>query len=160
MYYINKYFFILLVTLFSFNIYSQNIEKIKRSDTIYLNLKDSTQVMERTKIVVKNVFDKSKTEFNHFHVYFVDKTKMNTYKSFQLTNNKSLNSIKKISNHSIKLIDHEVILDYNFLNALGYYKTMDLIKNKKIYVIYKEDGFLKSTKVYEVKILNYSSLTN
>ncbi|MBF4465601.1 hypothetical protein [Flavobacterium sp. LC2016-12] len=115
--------------------------------------------MEKTTIIDKNVFDKSGTEINHFYVYLSDDKKPDGY-YFQLTNTKSKDLIKKVSNHVLKKVDSKIILSYSFFNKLGYRKTMDFLKDKKIFVIDKPPSLFNRVKIYEVKILNHSYLIN
>ncbi|MBL0738940.1 hypothetical protein JI750_18745 [Flavobacterium sp. GN10] len=115
--------------------------------------------MEKTTIITKNIFDKSITEFNHFYVYLSENKKPDAY-YFQLTNSKSKDLVKKICNYKLKQINSKIILNYNFFIKLGYNKTIDLLKDKKIFVIDKTPSLFKCAKIYEVKLINYSYLSN
>lgn len=160
MYFANKYYlFYIIIVISSLKIYSQDINDLRKADTLYIKFIDSPKAMEKTTIIVKNLFDKSDTEFNSFYVYFPDDKKTDLY-YFQLNNTKSIDLIKKISNHALKQIDSKIILNYCLFSKLGYHQTMDLLKDKKIFVIDKTPYLFERAKIYEVKILNNSYLKN
>ncbi len=152
-----------LIFMISSGIYSQDIRNIIKIDTIYIRIKDSSTVMTNRNIVHRDIYTKSETEFNHFYIYiYSEKYKYdhNNYKYFQLVNTKKQDLIKKISKHSLNLLDKKIVFDYAYFNKLGFHNSMDFLKDKFIYVIYKENKLFKCTRLYQAKIWNYSSLTN
>lgn len=165
MYYLNKNHLINLSLIFmiSCGIYSQDIRDIIKTDTIYIRIKDSSTVMTHFNIIHRDIYTKSETEFNNFYIYiYSEKYKYdhNNYKYFQLVNTKKQDLIKKISKHSLNLLDKKMIFDYAYFTKIGFHNSMDFLKDKFIYVIYKQNKLFKCSKLYQAKILNYSSLTN
>lgn len=161
-----KYLYLLSFVFFVNIMYSQNYEHIKKLDTLYIYFKDSIPNMEHVKIVSKYLLDNRETEFNHFYIYFFNRQdtiykdyfQYNDY--FQLVNTKNKDLIEKINKKTIHLINKKAILDYSIFKKLGYKKSMELLKNKTLFVLFKEKKLFKKARLYKVNILNYSLIRN
>lgn len=141
------FLFLVCVFLCNTGVYSQNFEKIKNSDTIYLYFKISKSQMHLNTKITKNKQTKERDEYfyvfeNSFsrtfiHDYFVSPEKKKEKKSF----------LKKNEN---------LILTYDFFKKYNSSELTDLIASKKkIYLIdYDEIGWF-TIKLKEVKSMNY-----
>lgn len=140
--YITKLF--IIVIIFSQNSFSQNIDKIKKSDTIYIYFKKNVNFQEYYIRNIKN--EKAKyddyffllkswypinLEFHHFYIQEERKVK----KSF-LRKNKDL------------------ILTYNFLTKFSLGEVTELIGHKKkVYIIDSDEIGLFTIKLKEVNVI-------
>ena len=144
------YLFILLII--PHILFSQDIEKIRDADTIYIYFKNDNfnQIKSLNNRKLKNftytfVFDvkeiRPRQSFNIYDAYH------NTIPEIKL---KRKSFIKKIKN---------ITVDYEILRKLGFFEAEKLLLNKKkLYLIDDDNIYCKKVKIKEVKIISRNYL--
>ncbi len=140
----NMRYLILLFTLLTFNIYSQDIEKIKQSDVFFIvhggkngNFETKKENNDNSQIKTinynyvftdgpKSVVNKIKLSYSNY-LDFDELEKGNHTLSFKI--NKSF--LKK---------NKDIIIDRKFMHKIGYYESYNLLsKAKTIFLIDKDE---------------------
>ncbi|MBW1657772.1 hypothetical protein [Flavobacterium quisquiliarum] len=144
---IKKYYLFIIVFCFSINISrSQSFEKIQSTDTLYIYFKNDNinQIKARNNVVNRDNYD--------YYFYFsIETTTVRQY--YVLFNHYLITPEVKWEKRSFLKEKKDIIVDYELLKKLGYYKSEKLLlQKKKIYII-DRDNFCKSKiKLVEAKI--------
>ena len=144
----------IFIWVFSSNIYSQNIEDIKKADTVYIYI-DKTNKKTRKYLDGnrhKSVFFKNYItyEFNPNKIntiFFVS----NTYRDFDDVE-KGIKNDERIEKKSFLKKNKDNILDYDFFAENGFKKTFFALYKKTIYLIDKDEIKGRKIKVKQVRM--------
>jgi hypothetical protein len=157
---IKKYSLIVLIIILSFStkIFSQDLEKIKNSDTIYIffkqnfknqmlypsNKKDAKAYYESIKVFLEDSLNDNLGKKQIVFRFFIDDflSYLFNYNNITITKNKNF-------------IDHnkDMIIDYNFLKQIGLREAKYLFESKQnIYLIDYNSISGKTVKLKKVKI--------
>ena len=134
---IKKYYLFIIVFCFSINISrSQSFEKIQSTDTLYIYFKNDNinQIKARNNVVNRDNYD--------YYFYFsIETTTVRQY--YVLFNHYLITPEVKWEKRSFLKEKKDIIVDYELLKKLGYYKSEKLLlQKKKIYII-DRDNFCK-----------------
>ncbi|MEM0578354.1 hypothetical protein [Flavobacterium polysaccharolyticum] len=140
---LNKFFFFKIILLFYIKTYSQDFNKIKEADTIYIIFK---------KEPYKQIYLAQKKGFGDYYFNF---DKFYEFKQIIFYHNPKAAEEKKLNKSFLKK-HKDVLVNYNYLvNMYNYQNAKELLLNKKkIYLIdYNDIGWF-TIKLREVKISN------
>ncbi|AOC95374.1 hypothetical protein BB050_02260 [Flavobacterium anhuiense] len=141
-----KYLFIIVFCFSINNSFSQSLEKIQSTDTLYIYFKNDNvnQIRARNNVVNRDNYD--------YYFYFsIETTAVRQY--YVLFNHYLITPEVKWEKKSFLKERKDLIVDYKFLKNLGYFKSEKLLlQKKKIYII-DHSNFCKSkVKLVEAKI--------
>ncbi len=139
---------IILVSLFLFCndvMFSQNIHKIRESDTIYVYFK-------KDKINFQQVSDEKMHAFN----YLNENGRFNTIWFYNYSN---INKIELKKKKRFLKKNKEVIIDYNFLKSFSYEEATLLFNKKVVFLLDRKDFCWNKVKLIKVKITGFSPLS-
>ncbi|WP_445457226.1 hypothetical protein [Flavobacterium sp. HNIBRBA15423] len=144
----------IFILIYSSNIYSQNVEDIKKVDTIYIYIDKTNKKIRRYPDANrhKSVFFKNYItyEFNPNKIntiFFVS----NTYKDFDDVE-KGIITDERIEKKSFLKKNKDVILDVDFFEKNGFKNTFNLLYKKTIYLIDKDEIKGRKIKVKQVRM--------
>lgn len=146
-------FFCCFVTMFlPIKIHSQNLDKIKSLDTLYIYFKNDsiTQLKVRNNAVNK--------ENHNYELFFkIESTKIK--QQLTLINSYRITPEIKWEKKSFLKKNKDIIVDYNFLKKMGIFESERLLLSKKhIYLIDYDNIHWFKIKIIEVKIADRSGL--
>lgn len=145
--------YLYILFIIPYVLFSQDLEKIKVEDTIYIYFKNDN--INQIKIL-----DNSKLQtFNYIFVF--DLTDIKTRQSFNLFEDYHTTIPKvKIVRKSFLNKNKNSIVDYAFLRKLGFFEAQQLLLNKKkIYIIDDDNIHFFKVNIIEVKIISRDYLT-
>lgn len=127
-------FIIALLLFFSISS-SQNIEKLKKADTIYIYFENDdlgNQIHHKNKTSNKELY---------YDTYFFIIEDLN---SIEFTHHYRISRERKYVKKSFLKKNKDLIVNYSFLKKIGKLKSINLLfyesgKNKKLYIIEKND---------------------
>ena len=125
-------------------IFSQNIEKIKKSDTLYIYFESKNNTYDQ-------VMDKKTYAFNYLNNFGHYNTLW-----FYVKSNSNILSLKR---RRFFKKNKDVIVNYNFLNKLSFKDATFLFDNKIVFLINKEEMNWNYLKLNEVNVCGYSELS-
>ncbi|MBL0738945.1 hypothetical protein JI750_18770 [Flavobacterium sp. GN10] len=138
--------FSFIILFLSFSIYSQDIDEIRKSDTLYIYFKNDNvnQIRARNNVVNRDNYD--------YYFYFsIETTAVRQY--YVLFNHYLITPEVKWEKKSFLKEKKDLIVDYKFLKNLGYFKSEKLLLQKKNIYIIDHSNFCKSkVKLVEAKI--------
>lgn len=140
---ISKYIFVLTMLVIS-NCFSQNLKKIKETDTLYVYFKK-----DKKKLYNQMDMDEKTYSFNYLNEY-------NNYETiwFRQGTTRS-NEILKRSKSFLKR-NKDIIVTYDFLKKFSYKDATELLKSKNmIYLIDHDDNGWFTKKLKEVVVAGY-----
>ena len=140
---ISKYIFVLTMLVIS-NCFSQNLKKIKETDTLYVYFKK-----DKKKLYNQMDMDEKTYSFNYLNEY-------NNYETiwFRQGTTRS-NEILKRSKSFLKR-NKDIIVTYDFLKKFSYKDATELLKSKNmIYLIDHDDNGWFTIKLKEVVVAGY-----
>lgn len=131
-------------------IFSQDLNKIKASDTIYIYFKNDNINQ------IKNLSNNKLKSYNY--IFEFDLKDIKPRQSLELFEDyRTTIPEKKIVKKSFLKKNKNITVDYTFLKKLGFFEAHSLISNKKkIYLIDYRDMCLFKIKLKEVKFNNYN----
>lgn len=141
--------FSFIILFLSFSIYSQDIDEIRKSDTLYIYFKKDLfkqMVVPQNKSYADYFFIFGEY-YKHNHIIFYH----SALTPEQKTENKSFLREKK-----------DIIINHNYLTNMFSYENAKklLFEKKKIYLIDYDDMGWFSIKLKEVKVMDYSYLNS
>ena len=154
---INTILIILCILLFKIDLFSQSLEKIKESDTIYIFM----DLNKKYSIRDKNFNKDSEYEKNRItYIFSIDhyNTVMftsNTYKDRD-SYREGIKNDERMEKKSFLKENKDIILDIDFFITNGFKKTFVMLYKKTIYLIDKDE--IKGRKI-KVKQVRMSCLT-
>lgn len=129
-------------------IFSQDLEKIKVADTIYVYFKNDNVNQ------IKSLTNSKLKSFNYIFVF--DLKEIKPRQSFYLFEDyrTTIPEIKLVRKSFLKK-NKNIIVDYDFLKKLGFFEAEKLLLSKKrLYLIDYDDIHYRKVKIKEVKILS------
>ena len=140
------YLFILLTT--SNILFSQDLEKIKNADTIYIYFKNDDVNQ------IKYLVNSRLKSFNYTLFYDIKNIKprqtFDFYQDYRTTNSET-----KLVKKSFLKKNKNIIVDYDFFSKLGFEEAYQLLLNKKkLYLIDYENIQRSKIKILEIKIFD------
>jgi RNAse (barnase) inhibitor barstar len=140
--YITKLF--IIVIIFSQNSFSQNIDKIKKSDTIYIYFKKNVNFQE---YYIRNIKNE---KANYDDYFFLFKSWYPINLEFHHFYTQEERKVKK----SFLRKNKDLILTYNFLTKFSLGEVTELIGHKKkVYIIDSDEIGLFTIKLKEVNVI-------
>lgn len=161
---VNKLKFCLLVFFIFFTIsisFSQNLEEIKRNDTIYVyfNVNIKNTIKKKSINTGESVFFKNYITYE-FNSNFINTIIFisNTYKNRDNIK-KGIKNDEFLAKKSFLKKHKEVVLDYDFFERNGFKETFFAIHLKTVYLIDEEEIKGRKIKVKQVDVACYTCLT-
>ncbi len=140
-----KNLFVMVVLIFSIKFYSQDLEKIKKADTVYVYFKYNKNKQHHNKEITGN----TKQEYDYYYYIFSD---IPNYQSMTFFHHPLLSPGVRIEKKSFLKQKKELIITFNFLTQFDLGKATQLIENKKVYLIDSKDFRWGKIKLKEVKV--------
>ena len=143
------YFVLVLLLLLFTNTFSQNIEKLKRSDTIYVYFDDNkpNQIHHKDLLKHKNL---------DYDTYYFQ---INSLSSLEFTHHYRIAKERRYEKRCFLKKNKDITVNYMFLKNLGFVDAVKLFysesgKKKKIYIIEKKSiGWFK---IFLKEVTNHS----
>lgn len=133
-------------------LFSQDLDKIKAADTIYVYFKNDNINQ------IKSLNNSKLKRFNYIFVFDVKDIKPR--QSFDLFDYRTTITETKLVSKSFLRKNKNITVDYDLLRKLGFFEAEQLLLNKKrLYVIDNENIHLFKAKIIEVKIIRRDYLT-
>lgn len=126
-------------------VFSQNIQKIRESDTIYVYFKKDL-------VDFKQVSDEKMHAFNYLN-------NNGHYNTIRFHNYSNINNVELKKKKRILKKYKDIIIDYNFLKSFSYEEATLLFDKKIVFLIDKEDFCWFTLKLIKVKIAGFSPLS-
>lgn len=144
---------IFLILIIPSILLSQNLDKIKEADTLYVYFKNDNINQ------IKNLANSKFKSFNYVFVLDVEKIKPRQSFSFFEDYRNSIPETKWVRKSFLKK-NKIIIVNYDFFKMVGFFEAEQLLLNKKkIFLIdFDSINFFKA-KIIEVKIINRNYLT-
>jgi hypothetical protein len=146
-------FHLYILLLIPYILFSQDLEKIKIADTIYIYFKNDNVNQ------IKSLNNSKLRSFNYIFVFDVKDIKPR--QSFDLfDDNRTTIPETKVIRKSFLKKNKNIIVDYNLLRKLGFFEAHQLLLNKKkLYLIDHDNIQCFKVKIKEVKIISRDYLT-
>ena len=130
-----KIYFVLVLLLFFTNTFSQDIEKLKKADTIYIYFENDD--------LVNQIHHKNQTSNKalHYDTYFFV---MNDLNSIEFTHHYKFSNERRYVKKSFLKRNKDLIVNFSFLKSIGKFNSVNLLfyesgKKKKLYLIEKNE---------------------
>ena len=140
-----SYYILTICVLFSTKITAQDYEKIKKSDTVYIDFKE---------IQYQQIFLPQPNGYGDYYFIFEEYYKFKHIIFYQKPNSFEERNEKK----SFLKKNKDLLIDYTFLINMFSYEDAKklLLSKKKIFLIRRSDSRCFSIKLKEVKVLDYN----
>lgn len=140
-----KRLILILFSIYSANVYCQNFDKIKNSDTVYVYFKKSN-----TQLHYKEKTSNINQEYDNYF-FLLNST---PHSSLQFAHHYSFSPGVKYEKKSFLKKRKDLIVTYEFLTLLSIEKVNELLNNeKKVYLIDEEDFSNNKIKLKKIKVL-------
>lgn len=142
----NKLVFFLIMLFYS-KCFSQNLEQIKKADTIYVYFEYNKKNQRHNKEVTTN----TKQKYEYYYYIF---SGIPNYQSMTFLHHYNSSPEERIEKKSFFKKNKDVVITFEFLTQFDLGEATQLIGNKKkVYLIDKKDFRCGKIKLKEVKVM-------
>lgn len=125
--------------------FSQNITKIKSSDTIYVYFEKNDELHEQKKLKNAHTFNYLNDYGYYNTIWFYD---------YSIENSSHIEKRKRFLKKN-----KDIIINYDYLKNFNYKEATMLFEGKSVYLIDKKDVGCFKIKLIKVKVSGYSELS-
>lgn len=143
-----KNLLLLFLCLFISECFSQNLEQIKKADTVYIYFENDKNLQGHKVYTIKD----TKTEYYHF-VF----TKTPIFNWMQFLHGLWRTDVK-VEKKSFLKKNKDLIITYDFLTQFVLSEATELLEDKQVYLIDKKDFRWGQIKLKEVDIIGFPRL--
>jgi hypothetical protein len=144
----NRLLLIIFLHSFCFQSYSQNIEKIKKADTVYIYFKKG-----KGQVHIKEKTPSPEIKYDTY-IFSFDNIKKGYLNEMTILHRSRLNHIERKEKKPFLIKNKDLIVTYDFLTKHNLSEMTELLNNKKkVYLINYDDIGWFTIKLKEVKVI-------